>query len=161
MVHLQGISASSSYTLEALAKRLVEIEGGDRLLRADRFTFLPCLADIVHMPVSVTPGEASDERTSTLATGDEVFEQGLDSGVRSSFRPMEFQFLVHLEPQLAGDNGGVLARIHSAFVRDISSIEDIRQQQPQSGHTEELTAMPLAAPTRPVLGGPVSCTYLT
>src|SRR3982751_1079830 len=160
MVHLQGISASSSYTLEALAKRLVEIEGGDRLLRADRFTFLPCPADIVHMPVSVTPGGARDERTPTLATSDEVFKQSLDFGIRSSFRRMEFQLRVHFEPQLSGNNRGVLTRIHPAFVRNVSSIEDIRQQQPQSGHAEELTAMPLSPPTRPLLGGPAAGTYL-
>src|SRR5436305_13574596 len=98
MVHLQGISASSSYTLEALAKRLVEIEGGDRLLRADRFTFLSCPAEIVHMPVSVTPGEASPEWISTLAADNEVFKQAFDSGVGSSLRPIEFQYVVHLQP---------------------------------------------------------------
>src|SRR5947199_938466 len=91
LLQLQGIDTHSPPVLEALAQRTVEIERGDRLLRAGRFALLPYPAHIVHMPLSLPPCEANVKQTSAFATDYQAFNQGIHSIVGSSFHSVHNQ----------------------------------------------------------------------
>src|SRR3954471_2096996 len=154
-----GIRQSAPHPFQPLSERTIEIETGDRSLRASRIPLLPCPAHVVHVPSSLTSSEARSKQTSAVRTRQQVLKQGLYFDVRPSNCPTESELPVHLNPQLPRNDRFVLARIDSALVRDVSPVQHIRQQQLQSGHAQRLPAVLLPSFTRPLLRHPVSCVH--
>src|SRR3954467_6020812 len=94
-------------------------------------------------------GDARRQRGPTVRTADQPLQRSVQLAVATTLGTAELVLRVGLLPKLARHNGWLLAGIHHPFVLDITSIQNIRDQQPERRH-----AQPLAAVRSPGSAGP-------